>query len=92
MDFQRAIFLKKWNKSLGNSKSLIIERCCESQCKTKTIIAFKHLLTVPYSRYMQRIGQWCHDNYIEYDFIDILPHEGDEDQETYQGIHIQFNY
>ena len=92
MNFQKTIFLKKWNKSLSNSKYIFITRSSVSDCGTKMIIAFKHLLTVPYSRYMQRIGQWCHDNDIEFDFIDILPHEGDEDQETYQGIHIQFNH
>jgi hypothetical protein len=92
MDFQRTIFLNKWNKSLVNSKTVFPTRSAVSDCKTKIIIAFKNLKTVSYSRYMQKIGQWCHDNDIEYNFIDILPHEGDEDQATYQGIHLQFNY
>jgi len=90
MNFQKNIFLNKWNKSLTNSKTVFISRSNVSE--TTMTIAFKNLKSVAYSRYMLKIGKWCDDNDIESSFIDILPNEDDEDQVIFQGIHIQFKF
>ena len=90
MNFQRTTFFKKWEKSLCASTTVYMNRTSLSDDENKMILAFKNPKTKSYSRYMTRIAEWCHNNNIDYDFIDIIPHDDDQDQTICHALHLKF--
>jgi hypothetical protein len=87
MEFQRIIFLKKWTKSINRSRTIIYDLL--ENYDNHLIIPFRDKKNTIDDRKLSRnISQWCIDNNIEVQQIDVISY----DDKTYNGLKIIFNY
>ena len=87
MEFQRIIFLKKWTKSINRSRNIIYDLL--ENYDTHIIIPFRDKkYTIDDRKLSRNIFQWCTDNNIEVQQIDVISY----DDKTYNALKIIFNY
>jgi hypothetical protein len=88
MEFQRAIFLKKWRKSIERSQTIIYEEA--KYYSDEFIIPFRNKKQDISDRILSRkISNWCFDNNIECSNVDYF---SDYDDKEYNAIQIKFNF
>jgi hypothetical protein len=89
MDFQKTLFLKKWNKSLKKSKTVFAGYF--SECGNKLFLTFEPIKSRAFGgAYTNKIYNWCTDNNIECDIIDACPIENNT--KHFIGLYVTFNH